>query len=94
VSLANEDNGALRQVGGVASDFPEELYNDSLMDGDACLFFVFLFPSCLCYGTDRFMGLRSGYGMGYQGKGIRSEVQDQRANKRDSLKNIFRNQEL
>jgi hypothetical protein len=67
VSLANEVNQALRQVGGVASYFPGELYNDSLMDGDACLF-IFLFPSCLCYGTDRFTGVRSGYGMGYQGK--------------------------
>ena len=52
MSLANEVNGALRQVGGVASDFPGELYNDSLMDGDACLF-CFRFPLLLV--------LRNGY---------------------------------
>jgi hypothetical protein len=94
VSLANEVNGAFRKAGGVASDF---------QGGCAMIYFCFpCFLCCLCYGTDRFMGVRLGYGTDTKAKAYAvrftiSEQTKEQTNKqtnRDSLNNIFRNQEL
>ena len=79
MSLANEVNWALRQVGGVASDFPEELYNDSLTDGDACLF-LFSFSPLACV-TERIGSWGLGQVMGWDTKakayGVRFRISEQ-----------------